>query len=151
VPRNGGPYELAFVLGGGGILGAHEVGMLQALAERSIVPDVVLGTSVGAINGALFASDPTLAGVERLSRLWVQARLGEITAGTVLRRVSTLARTGTHLQSLSDVHQRLAQSVPVQRIEQLQLRSRAGGFPPPAVACGPNGPDPEDPHVAVSG
>ena len=119
--RNGKPYEVAFVLGGGGILGAHEVGMLQALAERSIVPDVVLGTSVGAINGALFASDPTLAGVERLSRLWVQARLGEVTAGTLLRRVSTLARTGTHLQSLSDVRQQLAQSVPVPRIEQLQI------------------------------
>ena len=86
------------MLGGGGILGAHEVGMLRALVERSIVPDVVLGTSVGAINGALFAAEPTVAGVMRLSRLWVDARLGEITAGTVLRRVTTLARTGTHLQ-----------------------------------------------------
>ena len=119
--RNGGPCEVAFVLGGGGILGAHEVGMLRALVERSIVPDVVLGTSVGAINGALFAAEPTVAGVMRLSRLWVDARLGEITAGTVLRRVTTLARTGTHLQSLSDVRQRLAQALPVTRIEQLQL------------------------------
>ena len=119
--RNGGPCEVAFVLGGVGILGAHEVGMLRALAERSIVPDVVLGTSVGAINGALFAAEPTVAGVMRLSRLWVDARLGEITAGTVLRRVTTLARTGTHLQSLSDVRQRLTQALPVTRIEQLQL------------------------------
>ena len=119
--RNGGPCEVAFVLGGGGILGAHEVGMLRALVERSIVPDVVLGTSVGAINGALFAAEPTVAGVMRLSRLWVDARLGEITAGTVLRRVTTLARTGTHLQSLSDVRQRLTQALPVTRIEQLQL------------------------------
>ena len=40
-----GPYEVAFVLGGGGVLGAHEVGMLQALAESAIEPDVILGTS----------------------------------------------------------------------------------------------------------
>ena len=109
------------MLGGGGILGAHEIGMLRALAERSIVPDVVLGTSVGALNGALFAAEPTPAGVERLSRLWVDARLGEITAGTVLRRVTTLARTGTHLQSLSEARGRLTEALPLRRIEQLQV------------------------------
>ena len=43
------PYRVAFVLGGGGVLGAHEVGMLQALAESSITPDIVLGTSIGAL------------------------------------------------------------------------------------------------------
>ena len=54
-------YEVAFVLGGGGLLGAHEVGMLRALAESSIVPDVILGTSIGAVNGAMFAGAPTVA------------------------------------------------------------------------------------------
>ena len=48
----------AFVLGGGGVLGAVEVGMLRALFERGIVPDLVLGTSVGALNGALVAREP---------------------------------------------------------------------------------------------
>ena len=37
----------AFVLGGGGMLGAAEVGMLQALLERGVVPDVIVGSSVG--------------------------------------------------------------------------------------------------------
>ena len=55
-------HEVAFVLGGGGILGAHEVGMLRALAEAGIAPDLILGTSVGAINGALFAADPSVEG-----------------------------------------------------------------------------------------
>jgi NTE family protein len=49
----------AFVLGGGGLLGAHEVGMLRALSEAGIQPDLVVGTSVGAINGALIAADPS--------------------------------------------------------------------------------------------
>ncbi len=52
----------AFVLGGGGVLGAVEVGMLRALFEREIRPDLVLGTSIGAFNGALVASQPELGG-----------------------------------------------------------------------------------------
>jgi len=115
------PYALAFVLGGGGVLGAHEVGMLRALAERGVRPDVVLGTSVGAVNGAFFAADPTLAGVERLSELWRQSNWSERSAGAALRRVSTLARSGTHLESLSEMRQRLLSLLPVTRVEDLQV------------------------------
>src|SRR5205085_1769484 len=45
--------RVAFVLGGGGILGATQVGMLRALFEAGVRPDLVVGTSVGALNGAL--------------------------------------------------------------------------------------------------
>ena len=48
----------AFVLGGGGLLGAHEVGMLRALTEAGVRPDLVVGTSIGALNGVLVAADP---------------------------------------------------------------------------------------------
>jgi len=95
--------------------------MLQALAERSIVPDVVLGTSVGAINGAFFAADPSPAGVERLSRLWVETNWTDRSAAGMLRRVTTLARSGTHLQPLEDVRRRLAEALPVRRVEELAL------------------------------
>ena len=64
----------AFVLGGGGVLGAVEVGMLRALFEREITPDLVLGTSVGALNGAMVARDPTLAVIDRLTELWQERR-----------------------------------------------------------------------------
>jgi NTE family protein len=111
--------QVAFVLGGGGVLGAHEVGMLRALAERDIRPDLILGTSVGAINGAVFAGDPTTGGVERLRRLWGETRLSEITPGGVLRRVSTLARSGTHLESFETVRARLEEALPVSQIEDL--------------------------------
>ena len=59
----------AFVLGGGGVLGAHEVGMLRALSEAGIRPDVIVGTSVGAINGVFVAADPADA-AERLGKMW---------------------------------------------------------------------------------
>ncbi len=49
----------AFVLGGGGLLGAAEAGMASALLDAGVRPDVVCGTSVGAINGAALAADPT--------------------------------------------------------------------------------------------
>jgi NTE family protein len=60
----------AFVLAGGATRGASQVGMLQALTERGIRPDLVVGTSIGALNGASFAQTPTLDGLERLAALW---------------------------------------------------------------------------------
>ncbi|MGI8863259.1 MAG: patatin-like phospholipase family protein [Solirubrobacteraceae bacterium] len=119
--RDGGIGEVAFVLGGGGILGAHEVGMLRALAQSGIQPDLVLGTSVGAVNGALFAADPTEDGVERLSRLWRDTELSEVSAGGLLRSVTTLARSGTHIQSLQDARERLVRALPVERVEDLKV------------------------------
>src|SRR5438270_6113441 len=117
-----GRREVAFVLGGGGILGAHEVGMLRALAESSIEPDLILGTSVGAIDGALFAAEPTIDGVHRLTELWRDSNVSDVSPGSVIRRISTLARSGTHLESLEDSRARLVEALPVQRIEDLQVR-----------------------------
>jgi NTE family protein len=65
-----GPTKTAFVLAGGGSFGAIQVGMLQSLATHGITADMVVGSSVGALNGAFYASDPTPAGVERLATIW---------------------------------------------------------------------------------
>ena len=113
--------KTAFVLGGGGVLGAHEVGMLQALAEREIVPDLVLGTSIGAVNGALFAAQADVAGVARLRELWSQANVLALSSGTLLRRAGTLARSGTHLESFGKLRARLAAILPVASVEELPV------------------------------
>jgi NTE family protein len=60
----------AFVLAGGGSFGAVQVGMLQALLAHRVTPDVIVGSSVGAINGAYFAGSPDAAGVKRLEAIW---------------------------------------------------------------------------------
>jgi NTE family protein len=65
-----GPVKTAFVFAGGGSFGAIQVGMLQSLAAHGIVADMVVGSSVGALNGAFYAGDPTLGGVERLATIW---------------------------------------------------------------------------------
>jgi NTE family protein len=87
----------AFVLGGGGVLGAAEVGMLRALLESAVRPDLVLGTSVGAINGALVAADPTRDAVARLTSLWSSLASSDVFGGSPVRRLRNVARTGTHL------------------------------------------------------
>ncbi|WP_067177831.1 patatin-like phospholipase family protein [Microtetraspora niveoalba] len=61
----------AFILWGGGSLGAVQVGMLRALTAEGIVADMVVGASVGALNGAYYAARPDAAGVEDLAGLWL--------------------------------------------------------------------------------
>ncbi len=65
------PPITALVLAGGGIRGAVQIGMLQVLAEHGFVPDRIYGSSVGAINGAAFAGDPTRSGVEQMTEIWL--------------------------------------------------------------------------------
>lgn len=62
--------EVAFVLPGGGSAGAAQVGVLRSLLEAGIHPDVLVGCSVGALNAAFFAVDPTLEQVDRMEALW---------------------------------------------------------------------------------
>jgi NTE family protein len=87
----------AFVLGGGGILGAAEVGMLRSLLEREIFPDLIVGSSVGALNGAFIAANPSRASVERMVDLWTGLSDRGVFGGSVFGQLSTLARYGTHL------------------------------------------------------
>ena len=88
----------AFVLGGGGMLGATEVGMLAALADAGIRPDVVLGTSIGAINGVFVAADPDGA-AQRLEAVWRSDVVRTAFRSSLIGRLGTLARSGTHLHS----------------------------------------------------
>ena len=66
-------HRLAFAFGGGGARGALQVGALRALVERGWQPDFLVGTSVGAVNAAFFALDPTLARMKVLEQAWREA------------------------------------------------------------------------------
>jgi NTE family protein len=89
---------VAFVLGGGGVLGAVEVGMLRALLRAGFTPDLVVGTSIGAVNGALVAADPTEAVTDRLVRLWASPEAGEVYGDSLARQLRRFAAR-THLHS----------------------------------------------------
>lgn len=62
--------KTAFVFAGGGSFGAIQVGMMRALARHGVTAHMVVGSSVGAINGAYYAGDPTPHGVEQLAVIW---------------------------------------------------------------------------------
>ncbi|MEA2024037.1 MAG: patatin-like phospholipase family protein, partial [Actinomycetota bacterium] len=89
--------DVAFVLGGGGHRGAYEVGMLKALTEQGIRPDVVLGTSIGAVNGALIARDPGIDGAALLEQTWIDLNFGDVFPGSLWSKARSALRQRTYL------------------------------------------------------
>jgi NTE family protein len=75
---------IAFVLSGGGNRGALQAGALKALLERGIYPNLIVATSVGALNGVTLAADPTVAGARRLAEGWRHVRRADIFPGNPL-------------------------------------------------------------------
>jgi NTE family protein len=80
--------------------------MLRALLERGVRPDLVLGTSVGAVNGAAVAADPTPAVAERLVHLWTSSA-SAVWSTSPVERVRTFARTRTAFHSSEPLRQLL--------------------------------------------
>lgn len=73
------PVTTALVLSGGASLGAVQVGMLKALTAHDVRPDLIVGTSVGAINGAFRASRPFDSDtVDELAELWLGVSRGRV-------------------------------------------------------------------------
>jgi NTE family protein len=100
----------AVVLSGGGSLGAVQVGMLLALADRHVAPDVFVGTSVGAINAAFLAGRPGPRGLEELARIWTRLTRHDIfpTGPARLLRAAVGREAGfadpKHLRRLIESH-----------------------------------------------
>ena len=107
-----------FVLGGGGNLGAVQVGMLRAVVERGFRPDAVVGCSVGAINAAGIAADPTPAGVDRLDQLWRTLDGETICPSGRLNGFLLLARRYRSLQSNEGLRRLLQAELPHSEFEE---------------------------------
>lgn len=90
---------IAFVLSGGGNRGAAQVGALAALLERGITPGLIVGTSVGALNGTSLAAEPTAENAQRLWSNWQRIRREDIFPGNPL---TASWRILTHQGSLHD-------------------------------------------------
>jgi NTE family protein len=102
-------------------MGAHEVGMLRALLEREIRPDLVVGTSVGALNGVAVAAEPALVSVDRLAEAWRNLTASGVFGGSVVERAATLAQSRTHLHSNRPLRSLLERLLPVSRFEDLAV------------------------------
>jgi len=112
---------VAFVLGGGGHMGAHEVGMLGALLERGVVPDLVVGTSVGALNGAAVAADPSTDTVDRLERAWVNLGQDPVFDRSPFAGAANLVRTRTHLYSNRPLRDLIDRALPAKDFADLKV------------------------------
>src|SRR5579859_5827137 len=94
--------------------------MLGALADAGVRPDLVVGTSIGAVNGAFVAADPERA-AERLGELWRGESLGQVFSETVFGRAVRLARSGTHLHAIEPLHKLLGDKLPARDFTDLTL------------------------------
>jgi NTE family protein len=95
--------------------------MLQALFEHDVRPDLIVGTSVGAINGALVAAEPGPSAVERLRAVWEELASQHVFAGSMLARLGTLVRTRTHLYPREPLRDLLLAHLPVRTFAELQV------------------------------
>lgn len=114
----------AFVLSGGGNQGVGQVGMLRALLERGYRPDVVIGTSVGALNGSRIATSPTLESVDRLEQVWLGLRGEDVFPGNALRRAWNLLRRDDHLIPNDGLRAVIAAADPAATFEELEVPLR---------------------------
>jgi NTE family protein len=103
---------VAFVFQGGGSLAAPQVGMLRALTEAGLKPDLVIGSSAGALNAVAFASDPTLPGLDRLESVWISLRRRHVAPFSVRTALAAVAGRGDGLVPNSALRA-LIESAPV--------------------------------------
>ena len=97
--------------------------MLRALFEQGITPDLVLGTSVGALNGAMVARDPSSTVIDRLTELWLTVSSSRHVYGDrPLRTMRRAVATGTHIYSPKPLRERLEEEFGDTRIEDLPVR-----------------------------
>lgn len=114
------PRKTAFVLAGGGSFGAIQVGMLQSLAAHGVTADLVVGSSVGALNGAFYAGDPTVKGMERLADVWRGLRRRDVFPITWRTMLAFLWRRD-FLISHEGIRKLIEDHIPYQRLEQAAL------------------------------
>ena len=97
IPAHPGP-RTAFVLAGGASLGALQAGMIRALYERQIIPDFLVGTSVGALNAAYLASRPaTVETAKSLAGVWRDLHRADVFPVHVPTLIAGLSNQRDHL------------------------------------------------------
>jgi NTE family protein len=114
--------EVAFVLAGGASLGAIQVGMLHALYERGIKPDVIVGTSAGALNAAFIASRPqTVATADALGQIWRELRRGQVFPLNPLTGLLGFLGTRDHLVPQAGLRRIIANHIERDLLEQMPI------------------------------
>lgn len=120
-PSSGASHRVGVVLGGGGKWGAVQVGMLSALVETERIPEVVVGCSIGAINGAAFCADPTVSGVRQLRDLWTSGAAADALRTGPLASAKALATLQPALFDSIGLRRLIERWVPARRFDDLSI------------------------------
>jgi NTE family protein len=121
-PARMSPRDLtAFVLCGGSSLGAVQVGMLQALMESGIRPDMLIGTSVGAVNAAWIAGRPDHDGALELGEIWLGLRRQDIFPLNPWAGACGLLGRSKHLVSNLGLRSVLEKHLRYERLEEAEV------------------------------
>lgn len=114
--------RVAFVLAGGASLGAVEVGMLRALYERGIAPQLVVATSAGALNAAFIASRPqTVQTADALGGIWLGLRRGQVFPVNLLTGLLGFLGAQDHLVPDGAMRRLITRHIERDRLEQMPL------------------------------
>src|SRR3954451_11742169 len=108
----------ALVLSGGGSLGAVQAGMLLALADGGVVPDLLVGTSVGALNAAYVAGQPWPEGPRRLVEIWSGLRRSDVFPTSLLSTARAVAGRSDHVVPDHRLRELIARHLTYDRLEQ---------------------------------
>ena len=120
-PRGEENGHCAFVLSGGGSLGAVQVGMLRALFENDCCPDFLIGTSVGAVNAAWVAARPDHDGMGELADIWMSLRRGHVFPLSPVTGARGLLGRANHFISNDGLRAVLERHIPYERLEEAAL------------------------------
>jgi NTE family protein len=110
----------AFVFAGGGSLGAVQVGMLREMMRAGVSADLVVGSSVGAMNAAYFAGAPHAAGVDKLERVWRALRRHDVFPVT-LRSVLGFMVGADNLIDPSNLRKLIEHNIPFKSLEDASI------------------------------
>lgn len=113
--------KTAFVFSGGASLGAVEAGALKAIVEEDIQADMVLGTSVGSLNGAMYASNPTIEGVKAIEDVWLNIKVWNVFTPSPLTPVFNISTFGLYLISPKNLRKVITQNLQFTNLEETQI------------------------------
>ncbi len=116
--------SVAFVFTGGGSHGAIQVGMLLALEEHGITPDLVVGTSVGAINAAFIAGRPYAGAAQELADVWTSLRRNDVLPASALRGMAGIFGRSDHLVNPKPLRRLLNQIITFEHLEDAPIEVR---------------------------
>ncbi|TFF84956.1 patatin-like phospholipase family protein [Candidatus Heimdallarchaeota archaeon] len=113
--------KTAFVFSGGASLGSIEIGALKAIVEEGIKADLVLGTSVGSLNGAMYAYNPTLEGVKIIEDIWRTINVWNVFTPSPTTPIASLTTMRQFLISPKNLRKLITEKIPYTRMEETEI------------------------------